>query len=60
MIAGISVKLSKKLKNGLDVTFDAKGGSLMALVLTVTSCLAGLGVCGGFRNNRTCYWLLTS
>ena len=52
MIAALSVKLSKKLRNGFEVSFEAKGVGLMALVVAVTSCLAGLGVCGGFRSNR--------
>ena len=47
MIARLSVKLTKKLKNSFSVVVEAKGGFFVAIVVTVTSCLAGAGVCGG-------------
>ena len=47
LIAGLSVKLTKKLKYGFETSFEAKGGFIMVVLLSVTYLLAGSGVLGG-------------
>ena len=47
LIVGLSVKLTKKLINGFEITLEAKGGTIMVVLLAVTYLLAGSGVLGG-------------